>query len=190
MDHFCESLGGHCTYRQLYRWAARRVPPVGARCVEVGVLYGQGVAFLAVELINRGCVDARIDMVDSAPWGAKTLASLRPAGDIIGAYHQELSWDGARHYEDGSLDLVFIDASHAYVDVAKDIDAWARKVREGGYLAGHDYCAELPGVQQAVTERFDRVEVFRGEPFTNGKYYPAWVARMDGCGNALGADSP
>lgn len=178
LEHFESTLGGHCTYRQFYRWAAQQVPLVGARCVEVGVLYGQGVAFLAVEMLNRGCRDAKIDLVDSAPWGAKTIADLAPAGDIIGKYHQCYSWDGAAFYDDSSLDLVFIDASHLRVDVEKDIDAWLPKVKSGGILAGHDMTPELPGVQEAVQACFPRFEVFRGEPFTNGLYYPAWMVRV------------
>ena len=40
---------------------------------------------------------------------------------------------------DGSLDFVYIDANHAYDFVKEDIDLWYPKVKEGGYLLGHDY---------------------------------------------------
>lgn len=42
-------------------------------------------------------------------------------------------------FEDGSLDFVYIDANHAYDYVKQDIDLWYPKVKEGGYLLGHDY---------------------------------------------------
>lgn len=48
--------------------------------------------------------------------------------------------------------LIFIDASHEYVDVLDDIDgaiACGAKV-----IAGHDFCDEHQGVQRAVRERF------------------------------------
>ena len=46
---------------------------------------------------------------------------------------------GASMFPDKSLDFVYIDANHAYEWVKKDIKAWLPKVREGGYLMGHDY---------------------------------------------------
>jgi predicted O-methyltransferase YrrM len=58
-----------------------------------------------------------------------------------------------------SLDLVFIDANHEYLEVRKDILSWLPKVRRGGLLAGHDYDQNIPmfsGVKQAVDEIFGR----------------------------------
>jgi len=42
-------------------------------------------------------------------------------------------------FEDNSLDFVYIDANHAYDYVVQDIELWYPKVKEGGYLCGHDY---------------------------------------------------
>lgn len=53
------------------------------------------------------------------------------------------------------VDLVFIDANHAYPIVKRDILLWQRKVRLGGILSGHNYGRKrLPGVKQAVDEMF------------------------------------
>ena len=48
--------------------------------------------------------------------------------------------------------MVFIDGLHDFESVREDIRAWATKVRHGGILAGHDYCARYMGVVQAVNE--------------------------------------
>ena len=42
-------------------------------------------------------------------------------------------------FEDNSLDFVYIDANHAYDYVVQDIELWYPKVKNGGYLCGHDY---------------------------------------------------
>lgn len=60
------------------------------------------------------------------------------------------SLDAAKLVEDGSLDFVFIDASHTYEDCKADIAAWTPKVRSGGFVSGHDY--EWPTVKRAVDE--------------------------------------
>lgn len=53
------------------------------------------------------------------------------------------------------LDFVFIDADHSYEAVKADIAAWRAKVREGGWITGHDYTPDrFPGVVRAVDESF------------------------------------
>lgn len=49
------------------------------------------------------------------------------------------SIDAARDIPDNSLDFVYIDADHRFDYVMEDIIAWARKVRSGGIVSGHDY---------------------------------------------------
>lgn len=186
MEHFWRELPGYCTFAEdWYPEMVRRMPSM-ARVVEVGVYAGQSSACLAVELINQDKAKAgSLDLVDWFTQVPKetVVANLEPVAGVIGAVHQCLSWDGARLYDDASLDAVFIDASHEYPHVAADIDAWRPKVRPGGILSGHDFCLEFPGVIQAVTERFARFEVWQGTRFCTdapmqGKLYPCWAVRV------------
>jgi predicted O-methyltransferase YrrM len=52
---------------------------------------------------------------------------------------REYSIEALNHFEDGSLDFVYIDANHEYGFVKSDIEGWSKKIRKGGILAGHDY---------------------------------------------------
>jgi hypothetical protein len=154
---------------------------------------GRSAAYLAVEIYNSGG-GGRLDLVDTFTAGAPAHAVrklLSPAASVIGALHSCLSWDGAAHYGDASLDYVYLDADHHYEAVCRDIDAWLPKVKPGGVIAGHDFC-EYPefGVIQAVTERFSRIDVWRGHRFDGdgvrvfenpeglGRYYPSWCVRV------------
>lgn len=57
-----------------------------------------------------------------------------------------------------SVDLVFIDANHSYMNCLQDIRLWLPKVRVGGIISGHDYHhPRFPGVEKAVDEIFDEV---------------------------------
>lgn len=51
-----------------------------------------------------------------------------------------------------SLDWIYIDGDHSYHGVAQDLALAREKVRPGGWIAGHDYCAIFPGLIQAVDE--------------------------------------
>lgn len=64
-----------------------------------------------------------------------------------------LTHEAARDCPDRSLDFVFIDASHDYDSVLRDIDDWTPKARD--MVLGHDW--DEPGVRRAVVGRFDRV---------------------------------
>lgn len=57
------------------------------------------------------------------------------------------------------IDLVFIDALHDYEHVKQDIALWWPKVRIGGMLAGHDFNHKWPGVERAVAEAFNLMQV-------------------------------
>lgn len=61
----------------------------------------------------------------------------KPYGDRAIILNME-TWEAAEHVEDGSLDCVFIDADHTSEGVRRDIETWRPKIREGGFITGHD----------------------------------------------------
>ncbi len=52
---------------------------------------------------------------------------------------RKTSMEAAKDFEPGSLDFVYIDANHTFDSVVEDLDVWAKIVREGGIVSGHDY---------------------------------------------------
>lgn len=50
------------------------------------------------------------------------------------------------------IDLLFIDGSHLYPDVKKDLKNWTKKIKKGGMVVLHD-ATSLPGPWQAAKER-------------------------------------
>lgn len=183
MDHYWRTVPGQFTWPDFYAWLAGQVGD-HACIVELGVFRGQSAACLGVELINAGKTGARVVLVDAADMG-EALRNLDPIrSQLTVDTVRGISWESAKHFQDGTLDAVLIDADHSAEAVGKDITAWWPKVKSGGYLCGHDYTPEIPGVIHAVTAAFPRVEIWRGIRFkgTNGdqpesNYYPVWCVK-------------
>lgn len=52
---------------------------------------------------------------------------------------KKFSVDAAEQIRKKSLDFVYLDAGHDFLNITKDIAAWHSKVRKGGIVSGHDY---------------------------------------------------
>lgn len=67
---------------------------------------------------------------------------------------KDYSYNIIDNYSNEYFDFVYIDASHEYEDVLKDINSCIRVVKKGGLIAGHDYSWE--SVKKAVNEVFGK----------------------------------
>lgn len=144
--------------------------------VEIGTYLG-GTAWLGAQ-IARGsfskyhCIDTwkgASDLAVGEDHYRGFLENMADAGlsDAV-QVHRKPSVDAAKDFEDESVDLVFIDGDHTFNGCLSDIDAWWPKLKLGGVMLGHDYCADKYGVVQAVKARFgDPEEVSPGS-------YPIW----------------
>lgn len=142
------------------------------RVAEVGVLRGETSRTLLT--LNRNLELLMVDPLDGAdPTGtwAKTEKGLPGAGekfwvkvhgDLLRATRafgdraqliRKPSRLGAQEVPTWSLDGVFIDAVHSYVEVKADLQSWWPKLKEGGLMMGHDYQnRRFRGLTQAVQE--------------------------------------
>lgn len=62
------------------------------------------------------------------------------------------SKDAAALFPDEHFDWVYIDSNHTYAAVKEDLEMWLPKVKNGGYICGHDYILprEVHGLQFGV----------------------------------------
>jgi predicted O-methyltransferase YrrM len=141
--------------------------PSGSKFIEIGSWKGKSSAFMAVEIANSNkniefyCVDTwngSFEHKDSKEIDSLYdifINNMKPLENYYKPMRKN-SLEAASQFEDESLDFVFIDASHEYEDVKKDIQTWLPKVKKNGVLAGHDYYVggydHFPGVKQAVDE--------------------------------------
>ena len=176
LNHTYQNILGFFNFQDIYLNEINKAND-GYHFVEIGSLLGKSSAFMGVEIKNSG-KKIKFDCVDF--WDVRGVKELEKPGDQTGLCysidgddilfvkfnenmkranvddivrtHRMSSTDASKLYEDESLDFVFIDASHEYIDVKADLEHWFPKVKWGRTIAGHDY--DWAGVKQAVDEFF------------------------------------
>lgn len=148
-------VNGFFTWPTLYRDMILSFPE-GSHFVEIGCYEGQSLLYLIREKMKIG-KELKITAIDH--FKGQSEGRLNTFHHNLASYREEFnlmimdSVKAANYFR--SADFVFIDASHDYESVKKDILAWLPKCN--GIIAGHDYPA-YNGVVTAVDEIFgDRV---------------------------------
>lgn len=174
MNHFYNTVEGWFNYPDMFSYAVDTAPQEG-HFVEIGTWKGQSSAYLAVEIINSG-KKIKLDCIDNFTGSVIEPGQMydpdNKAGRLMEVFVNNMkpveghytaiqgdSAESASMYEDESLDFVFIDASHDYESILKDIKAWFPKVKVGGLFAGHDFADPYPGIQKAVRDLLANEEV-------------------------------
>lgn len=65
---------------------------------------------------------------------------------------EDYSYNVVDEFKESSVDFIYVDGSHEYEDVKRDLELYLPKVKPGGFIAGHDYMEYFDGVQKAVFE--------------------------------------
>lgn len=167
-----EDIDGFFEYPSFYDRCFNQLKD-NSTIVEVGSWMGRSTAYMASLIKNSG-KNIRFYSIDTWQGSAaeeghqKWISQLKQRGsDLYKEYLDNLtscdlidvvtpirspSISAAEKFSDSSIDMIHIDASHEYIDVLKDLEAWYPKIKNGGLLTGDDY--GWPGVYKAVNEFF------------------------------------
>lgn len=181
MDHIYQDIQGFFNFGKLYDDIIEKLPD-NSIFVEVGVWKGRSISYAVVESINKNknIKFYAVDTFKGSPGEPQIMANgsvvnktlydefisnIESIKDHIITYKKS-SVQAAKLFEDNSIDFVFIDASHKYENVKKDLLAWLPKIKKGGFIGGHDYASPSDhpdhGVYIAVNEIFgkDNIKVY------------------------------
>ena len=155
MEHFYQNIGEDwMDFQELYSEMVNYFPD-NSHFVEVGSWKGRSASYMSVEILNSkkriqfDCVDTWLgsvehtdpnslffveELINDKDWlYYQFLNNTRPVCDIINPVRSS-SLESVNLYENRSLDFVFIDASHEYDDVKKDILAWYPKLKKSFFF--------------------------------------------------------
>lgn len=129
------------------------VIPKGGVCVELGVFLGE----YSTEILNR-INPSKLYLVDI--WSGQMTSGDKDGNNIRRIQNMDVVYkDLVKKYSNNNnvevikmssyefllnqsnnyFDFVYIDANHSYSSVLKDCEISLDKLKDGGYLAGHDY---------------------------------------------------
>ena len=148
--------------------------------IELGVAKG-GYSKLLVEsgkFQHFFGVDMYADHHDTAQY----ITALKAVGIFCNYKLFRMTFkDALELFEDESLDFVYIDGyAHTGEEGGETIFDWARKVKVGGVIAGHDYHPEWPLVVEAVNDFVTRSDLelnvteVADDPHGSDQF-PSWV---------------
>jgi len=142
---------------------------INLNCLEVGVELGVATGVTTKFLLENCPGLRRLVAIDSwteehsqqwwTPKNSNTEKNFRKKFINFSKLeiHKGISWEVADFYENESLDFIFIDASHDYESVKKDILAWLPKIKPSGFICGHDI--NYLGVLTAVKSIFPQYQI-------------------------------
>jgi Tfp pilus assembly protein PilF len=160
------NIDGWFDFQDIYDTAVAEARPGGV-FVEVGCWKGRSTAYLgsrvamAQKQVSIYAIDPWLGWADGRPVSVfgQFFGNMAEAGliDIVTPLRM-VSAQGARLFDDRSVDFCFIDGDHRYKAVSEDLRCWFPKIRPGGLIGGHDYVGpdSSLGVKQAVDEFFPR----------------------------------
>lgn len=145
--------------------------PKNLKIVEVGVHCGKNAY-----RIHNVCKPSHLYLVD--PWD-RVPSNISSPGSCWGSVKEQQdneklvrshfkdiknvtilkNWseEASKFFKNEELDFVYIDGDHNYEAVLNDLKCWSMKIREGGFLGGHDYDSRPqhpPGDIQLALETF------------------------------------
>lgn len=133
----------------------------GLVMAEVGCYAGESTAIFAdyfnvvhaVDAWQNGYDDENDGTSTSNMARAEALFDHRMLGHPNIVKHTALSEVAALLFVPSGLDFVYIDATHTYAAVVRDIKIWLPKVCYNGHIGGHDFGGDLyPDVDRAIQE--------------------------------------
>jgi hypothetical protein len=168
MNHFFEKIDGFSSFYEqgnLLYVVLNNLKPSNEKKIniaEIGVYKGKLTALWNVELLNLklnydyyaiDTFEGSSEHVKNYDYYKETCNNLESIKNYIKIIKNESTIE-AKNYPDEFFDFVYVDASHDYDSVTRDLETWYPKVKNNGIIAGDDYCQGWKDVILAVNDFF------------------------------------
>ena len=161
------------TTKGLYEMVCKYVNPIDT-VVELGSFAGVSSEIFALHCSKLYCVDKWEPYWEINQQEFMNIAEQR-FDSMVRNYTNVTkikmdTIDAVDQFDDKSIDLIYIDCDHSSDRVKTELEAWLPKIKDDGFISGHDI--NMPTVFNVVTQYFNPtlVEVFNDTSWITRKY--------------------
>jgi predicted O-methyltransferase YrrM len=90
---------------------------------------------------------------------------------------RQMTVKALKKFPNSHFDMIYIDADHSYEAVAKDLKLSFKKIKDGGYIMGHDYEMNRSKTKNEYGFGVDRAV----DEFCDEKHQTIFAKAYDGC---------
>lgn len=103
-------------------------------CIDPWVPYSNNI-----DVVNQGMIDDAEREFNERSENYTNIIKIKSS-----------SLEACKTFDDNYFDLVYVDGSHSYNDVKNDIVNWLPKIKQSGFISGHDFYHE--SIKRAIFE--------------------------------------
>jgi len=89
------------------------------------------------------------------------------------------SFDASKHFEDESIDIVYIDGMHTPEALELDIKTWLPKLKKTGYITGHDWHLKDGFLQNTIKKMIGQPDYICEHVKFGGNSDGSWLKRKN-----------
>jgi len=179
MPIFYENIKGFFNFEDLYTEQVNFFSD-NSNFLEIGCYYGKSTIFLS-ELIKEKGKNIKLHVIDTFDGYGNSeeednfykifKKNVYDSGsdEIIKIYPGKSEIEIMK-FEDEFFEFIFIDGSHDYDDVKRDIQNCLKKLKKGGILSGHDW--DYEPVKNAVKDTIGEKNLQFNNPVTGQR---SWI---------------
>ena len=147
--------------KMLIQYVNSKSPTIKMDMIEIGSYAGESSELFAQNFNNVICIDPYIDDYDVND----ITCAHAPMSEVRKVFEERISpysnislipllSDDAVNVliEDKKFDFIYIDGMHTYEQIKKDITNYLPLIKEGGFIAGHDFHPVYQGIIDGVRE--------------------------------------
>lgn len=151
---------------ELGLWCAQTSCLIAQKCSNVAKIYGVDFYVPAMNTIENIFIGKKeIEYAKSLAIHNIEFSGVSEKIEII----EDFSLNAVNNFNDNSLDFVFWDCPTTYDAVVLDLDAWYKKLKDGGIMSGHDW-----HLIKDIVISFKNTVVSKSEIIVNDNVW-AWI---------------
>lgn len=147
--------------------------------VEVGSYMGESMEIFAKsgKFKKIYCVDPWLDTDTTTDYVSESEKHFDEKKELFDFVEKIklTSYEASKKFDDESIDMVYIDAEHTPEAIKNDIGYWLPKIKNEGYISGHDWEFKGGILQNSIINSIGNPDYICKHVIHGGKSDGSWI---------------